>query len=84
MDFAVLEEQYIRTLFADPQRSAIFKGHSKWLVQLLLKGVRWDDPAEATKAAGFLQQRKREVGSCGRYCCTRGCRETLQPEVHLY
>ena len=37
---SVLEEEYIRALFTDPRREGIFKGHSKWLVQLLLKGVK--------------------------------------------
>jgi hypothetical protein len=73
------EEEYVRTLFLDPRRIGIFKGHSKWLVQLLLKGVRWDDPEEAAKAASLVRA-PREPGSCGRYCCTRGCRERLQPE----
>ena len=41
------------------------------------KQVRWDDHTEATKAAGLVSM-AREPGSCGRYCCTRGCRERLQ------
>lgn len=76
---SIKEEEYVRTLFSDPRRMGIFQGHSKWLVQLLLKGVRWDDPAEAARAASLVRA-PREPGSCGRYCCTRGCRERLQPE----
>jgi hypothetical protein len=73
------EHSHLAAMFRNPARRGIFRGHSKWLLQLLLRVVDWGQPAEASAAAALMLG-AREPGSCRRYCCTRGCQPQLQPE----
>jgi hypothetical protein len=70
----------LRELFLDPNSDYVFKGHSGWLMQLLLNGVKWETEDEAAKAVSLICWDEQRGHSCAHCCCTKDCKPQLRPE----
>jgi hypothetical protein len=78
-DLTVDEKFYLR------RNLPLFRGHSKYTVQIALKVIDWSDPHEAAEAAQLLLTPSPSVpaASCNELFCTRACHQLLQPDDAL-